>query len=539
MMDSASVVDLCETIFHPKKLVAIALCGPHACECASTHDPLDILVVAEPLPTGVRFRKLKVGGLTVCFLAVGKPLFESDVRRAMLGDTATVKLLTPYRALRGREYLREMEVKFKCRRILETLNDLAAEYPETVVELLIDPRYFPLRDARLLSKTYPPLRGLFSRVFRSDMGLKMTLRGYLEALRVVEKKGLVEFVDGAVRPTRKLVSKATARLRSPSFVRLFDRAFKNIVVRGFTGQVSLMDLSSEIVKAFKSLPSGGPEPLEDPNRYITLPTGEVTTVEEEVRKVLEEGVSPPSSMTGIGGILNVVYLADVRTDGVKRVVVKKFQDWYGFKWFPIALWTAGVRSFALRGSSRLDREYSMTILLRRHGIPVPNVIHVDLERKALVKEYVEGETLSAYIREFFKGSAEDLGGLIPQTADIMARAHSIDVTLGDCKPDNFLVSRERRVFFVDLEQASKGGERAWDVAEFLYFSCHHAPPTTPPERVSKFARFFARSYLEAGGDLKALRRAAGIRFLRPFTILALPHFLVTASKACLEVCECG
>ena len=181
----------------------------------------------------------------------------------------------------------------------------------------------------------------------------------------------------------------------------------------------------------------------------------------------------------------------------------------------------------------------MTILLKRHGIPVPDVIHVDLERKALVKEYIDGEPLSAYIKEFFKGSDDNPRTYISQAAEIIAKAHSINVTLGDCKPDNFVVSRDYRVFFVDLEQASKGGERAWDVAEFLYFSCHHAHPTTPLERVSEFVRVFAKSYLSSGGDVKALRKAAGVRFLRPFTILAMPHFLVVVSKTCLEVCGGG
>ena len=539
MMDSTSIVDLCKTILPSTNIKAIAVCGPHACGCASKNDPLDLLVVAEAFPAGVRFRKLKTGSLNVAFLAVSRPLFELDVSRALLGETVTVRVLMPYKPLSGFGYLREMEVKFKRRRVLEALTDLAVEYPETTTELMIHPKYFPLRDVKLLSMTYPPLKGVFSRILKSDRGLEAMVSGYVEALKEVESKGLVEFVGEAVRPTKKLVSGVSARLRSPSFVRLFDRAFKTLVVRGFTGEVSLMDLATEIMKGFTHLSPTDQDAVEDPNKYLILPTGRMPTVEEEVRRVVEEGVSIPTSLRGIGGILNAVYMANVRTDGVKHVVVKRFQDWYGFKWFPVALWTSGVRSFALRGSSRLDREYSMTMLLRKYGIPVPDVIHVDLERKALVKEYIDGEPLPVYIKEFFKGSDNPSRSFVSQAAEIIAKAHSINVTLGDCKPDNFVVSRDRRVFFVDLEQASRGGERAWDVAEFLYFSCHHAPPTTPLERVSEFVRVFADSYLGHGGDLKVLRKAAGVRFLRPFTVLALPHFLVAVSRTCLEVCGRG
>ena len=85
---------------------------------------------------------------------------------------------------------------------------------------------------------------------------------------------------------------------------------------------------------------------------------------------------------------------------------------------------------------------------------------------------------------------------------------------------------------LDLEQASRSGNKTWDVAEFLYFSGHYSPAMSPTTPAIIIAKSFIEGYLEAGGDVITVKRAASPRYTKVFTVFTPPHILLAISNVC-------
>ena len=64
------------------------------------------------------------------------------------------------------------------------------------------------------------------------------------------------------------------------------------------------------------------------------------------------------------------------------------------------------------------------------------------------------------------------------SAKLFAHVHAHDVSLGDTKPDNVLIKKDGTIFLIDFEQATKDGDKAWDIAVFLYYCGHYLQPFT-------------------------------------------------------------
>jgi hypothetical protein len=91
---------------------------------------------------------------------------------------------------------------------------------------------------------------------------------------------------------------------------------------------------------------------------------------------------------------------------------------------------------------------------------------------------------------------------------------------------------EKGIFLLDLEQASRKGNKTWDVAEFLYFSGHYSPAMSPTTPAIIIAKSFIEGYLQAGGDKKTVIRAASPRYTKVFAVFTSPHILLAMSNIC-------
>jgi tRNA A-37 threonylcarbamoyl transferase component Bud32 len=259
------------------------------------------------------------------------------------------------------------------------------------------------------------------------------------------------------------------------------------------------------------------------------------TIEDFVRKTVPDGKALDIKIEEMGGVLNDVYLLRIRGNGgEQKVVVKKFRDWSDFKWFPLALWTLGTKAFAVLGRSRLEREYAINQFLHSRGFPVPRVLHVSLQQRMILEEFVEGEKMVEIIKRIIssKEKAREEIALVKETGRKIAEAHRLGVVLGDCKPENIVVTKDGKTFFVDLEQASRDENQAWDVAEFLYYSGHYISPlsSTKPARI--IAKNFVEGYLEAGGRKETVKKAGSARYVKVFSVFTPPHVIMTISNLC-------
>jgi tRNA A-37 threonylcarbamoyl transferase component Bud32 len=213
--------------------------------------------------------------------------------------------------------------------------------------------------------------------------------------------------------------------------------------------------------------------------------------------------------------------------------VKKFEDWFGFKWFPLALWTLGTKTFTVLGRSRQEKEYAINQFLRGQGFAVPEILHVSYKERLIFKEFIEGESLVEIVKQIISSTkkASELA-IVREVGRKIAESHKLGVSLGDCKPENIIVARDGKIFFVDLEQASRDGNHAWDIAEFLYYSGHYASPISPADPAELIATEFIEGYLEAGGKKESVKKAGSPRYTKVFSVFTAPHFILAISNVC-------
>jgi len=505
---------------------------------------LDILAIWENYPIGIRVYRRKRGEMSLFVLAVDKGLFERDVEEAFLGDVIAAWLLAPYEELVGSGYLWKHEVLFKRRKVEEAMTRLALEYPHLSLELLIEPNYFLFEPLCKITQIYPPITSIYID-FEGEShenAVEASMVGYGEVFREIVQEGKLHFRDGYLLLDRDFIEEAKKhRFRAINFLKMVDKSLRPYLIRVFSKVAELLSFYPEV--EVQSLIEGEPRRIKDPKTFLHLSTtlgivslSEATGIEDFIKRMEPLGKVSDVKLEPCGGVLNDVYLLRFgRGDMEEKALVKKYQNWVGFKWFPLALWTLGTQNFSVLGRSRLEREYAISSLLQRQGCPVPSVYHVNLNRLILIREFVEGENLVDTVRDvLLKGESFEGAGRLRSLGGLVAQVHSLGVTIGDCKPENFIASSSEKIYIIDLEQGADKGNPVWDLAELLYYSGHYASISTNLEYVSDLAKMFTKGYLEGGGDPKKVAAIGGIQYTKVFSLFTLPQVIYTISKTCRE-----
>ena len=255
------------------------------------------------------------------------------------------------------------------------------------------------------------------------------------------------------------------------------------------------------------------------------------------RKVLSAGKDSRLEIKEIGGVLNDVYLIKNISDGVEsKAVVKQFKDWSSFKWFPLTLWAVGTRTFAVLGRSRLERECVISRILLSEGFSVPEILYVSHSERLVFMEYVEGESLDKFMKRIANlktaSEAEEDLKTIMRVGEIFAKVHALDISLGDTKPENVMVGKRGEIYLVDLEQASRNGDKVWDVAEFLYYTGHYFSPFSGKRMAEVIVKSFIGGYLKAGGNASVVKKAGDPKYTRVFSVFTSPLIMFAISGIC-------
>ena len=179
----------------------------------------------------------------------------------------------------------------------------------------------------------------------------------------------------------------------------------------------------------------------------------------------------------------------------------------------------------------------MNELLRSKGFNVPVLLHVSNAQRLVFMEYIDGEGLHQTVKRIAASKKNDNieGELtrITEAGEILARVHSNGITLGDTKPENMLVRADGSIFLIDFEQATQKGDRAWDVAVFLYYSGHYIQPFNDGNvKAESLTRAFTKGYLKGGGDVADIRKAGASRYMRIFSIWTMWGIILAISNVC-------
>jgi len=546
------LLNLCNDLAGNSRIVAAGLYGPLVSGYGDEKSDVNILLVLSGFGSRLKTYKKSIGERDAFVLAVDQGAFQKDVSAGWLGEIAADKLLIPYEPLVNSDYLWRQEVAMKRRVVWELLESIVLEFPELSHELSIKLEYFMYETQMQQSKLFPPIAYRFLNMLRNDLkekNVESMMRGYMKALEELSQEKWITLTNEFVKVAPKFVNAIKSqKIRIPIFLRSVQRAALLHIFNALPKMMTPLNVDEELysrthadVEERENLALQ----LEDSKNYLLMPTplgpvplSDATTIEKFVRKSVPSVAALSVETRPIGGVLNSVYqLTLKRNQHERKIVVKKFKDWTGFKWFPLTLWSLGTKSFAVLGKSRLEREYAINQYLQSKGLTVPKILYISPKQSLIFQEFVEGENLAETIKKIVtaKDKVQQELELVREAGRKIAEAHGLGVGLGDCKPENIIVTREGKLCFVDLEQASRDGNQEWDVAEFLYYSGHYVSPLALTDKIVLVTKTFLEGYIEGGGNPETIKKAASPRYTKVFSIFTQPHVILVISNLCRKM----
>lgn len=516
--------------------------GPAVYAKPGSYTGQDILVICEEYAHALRTHRRIANGNETRYLVVERNLLESDVRKGALGDFLTEAFLYPHRPIANPVYLEDLATEAKTRTIEEEAKELIVEYGEMCRGLVAEPEFFGLSRMRKRARVFLPSMEQYLRFLESPVREQN-----LAALRVSFKKAMltlqndvIELHEDQVTLPDSIIDKWLAKRSSEQVVdilRQSRRAFYSYLTRGRAIYPDVDLLARELYTPIRVGLAGevlGKEP-EDPKNHLYLRTaGGLASLNE--RSSLEDIVSKLRSgstitVSPLAGVLNEVFLV---TAGKERYVAKKFTDWHGFKWFTLNLVSFGSKYFAVSGKARMRNEYGVNRYLARKGVSVPEILRVSLKEGILLEDYIPGTPLVDIVIQSVTQSAlsKSQYQLAESLGETLAQIHHIGVSIGDSKPENFIAS-DGKLFVVDLEQAGKREDYAWDIAELLFYAGHYSASPTLTRGLNEIVQAFIEGYLRKGDALE-LKRAAGVRYVKVFSLWTAAPIIMGISKLLRE-----
>lgn len=175
-----------------------------------------------------------------------------------------------------------------------------------------------------------------------------------------------------------------------------------------------------------------------------------------------------------GGVSNAGYIWRCRTQEGKESLyfVKVFLP-IGTLWAKLLPAVSPFpRIEAVRVADRLGADLFARARLERAGVAVPDCIAADHRQGILVSEFLDGRMVHDVLADIQRTGffMKDDRLLLWQCGDGLGRIHEAGFSLIDAQPANCMwVPERRRVYFLDMEYATRKDERNWDLTLFLAF----------------------------------------------------------------------
>ncbi len=522
--ERSTLQDVASSMVAPTKIAAVCAYGSRVAGYARSDSDYDIIVVARNYREGVRYRYVDKP-VPASALIVDVGLLEQDARASTLGEFVVGRFLNVYEPISNDGFFNRIEHEYKRRVILEALLELSSDYGDFCRHLLVPFSYFLFDKLKKRSVIYPPALYSYVQTYSCSLGIEnraISTQGFREAARSLSARGLFGLEEEGVRVFPEKM-RGDAFTKVQSLFSLTTRGVAQYAVHGYAGRVGLSVFRKEAqskLRRMREKPEPLPE-LERPRVLLRLEEGVVISdpsrLEKELANILgfaefaikERLLGDPYSTTRV-----LTFTGGGRE---ASIVLKNFSDVRSLKWALLGVWAAAANRFSMTPLARLEREYAVTRALRTSGVMVPAIIAVSPDIRVLAKEFVEGSTLSRVIDEYSRGDGDGLAS-VAEYGRLMAEVHGAGYTLGDAKASNVIVS-PRGLFLTDLEQADTGGDKAWDMAEFIFYTAKLSNREKAMERV-------ARAFLEAyalKGDKEVIARASNAKYLRPFQPFILPR----------------
>ncbi len=518
-----SIRGIAESLVKPASIAATCAYGSKVAGYARPDSDYDVLVVAKRFRQGVRYRYLE-SPVAASALIVDEGLLHQDARTSALGEFVIGRFLNVYEPISNPGLFQEVELEYKKRVLVEALLELSSDYGDFCRHFVVPYDYFLFDKLRKRSVVYPPALYSYVQTYTCRLGSEnraASADGFRAAAAQLSQRGFFEIEPGGVRIVPKKV-KGDAFTKVQSLFALTTRGVTQYAVHGYAGRVGFAVFRKEAqskLRRMREKPEPLPE-LERPRILLRLEEGVVIPDASSLEKDLAHLLGYSSYSTSekqIGEAYATTRVIVFRGEGRESsLVLKNFSDVRSLKWALLGVWAAAANKFSMTPLARLEREYAMTRILRSKGVLVPGIVAVTPGERMLVKELVEGPTLSKVIDDLFKGGEEGLQK-VADYGRLMAKVHSAGFALGDAKASNVIIA-PGGLYLTDLEQADPRGDKAWDLAEFVYYT---AKLSTKEPVMNQIAKAFLDAYAK-DGDREALSKASSAKYLRPFQPFLLP-----------------
>jgi len=445
-------------------------------------------------------------------------LLEDDVSDSTIGEMIAVKLLLPHEVIAGEEELRRLKTTYAKNIVRQVLKSLIAERKLASLQLVIKPEYFLFEKLRRLSGVSLPIREEIARLlknmqeplasrFNEAMGIFRQAAEELVGEGILSSDGqFLTITENAINQTKMLTSikveKIEERIKKlvarPARITAVIKLFMDNIMRNVNFPAMVQSLM-----------------LPDPNEYIYLRTGVGLQPLNEQYDIVDFAKrfygDAEFKVRKIGKALNSTYQLTIRTKEDKEIVffVKKYLNWTDIKWIIARVWALGVRNFSLMADTRMANEIYFINLLREIGFNTAEIIHVNWRGHTIYQRFITGKTLlDAWIE-----NSDNKEKIAYGVGKLLSEIHSHNIVIGDCKPENFIIEeKNNQMYVIDLEQASKKGDKTWDITELIFYSGHYLESRTSAE----MAENIVRGYLEKG-DYEVVRKALKPKYLRVLT----------------------
>jgi len=501
-----------------------------------------------------------LNGQNVIISIVDQWIFERDIDRGFLGEALASKLIFPYLSLKGEHYLYNQELLLKKRLILESIENLSIGYPELIYHMQIKPQFF-LYDILLKRlRIFPLLAYEMSDILENNTlkNEEHELKSYHQVLLQLDADKLITYTNNYVLVSKEFALqsqkpkvwltntiKHAPRALFSSFFGIFPKIL-NLTIQNTQAFLKTQKLNLPLLLQTNLNPNCY---TIDPQKYIFVPTskGSVSLADKInsfkfAQKMFPNEKPENITVTAIGGVLNDIYLIKAQVNNTEhKVIVKRFKDWSGFKWFPLTLWSFGARAFTVSGKARLAKECATSEFLRLRGFNVPKILYVSNPERLVFMEFIEGEDLSRSIKRLdaepqrAKNSPELAH--IETVGKLFAKLHHYGMTLGDTKPENVMINKNGAIYLLDFEQATQDGDKTWDIAEFLYYAGHYLHPLPNNGIAEIITNTFIKGYLQGGGELNTIKKAKSPKYTRVFSIFTMPPIMLTITNTITKTKE--
>lgn len=512
-----------ESLVKPASVAAVCAYGSKVAGYARPDSDYDIIVVARKFGEGVRYRYIETP-VAASALIVDEGLLGQDARTSSLGEFVVGRFLNVYEPISNAELFRGVEVEYKKRVLVEALLELSSDYGDFSGHFVVPFDYFLFDKLKKRSAVYPPALYSYVQTYNCSLGKEnraLSAEGFKLAAEQLSPRGFFTMEPDGVRLIPEKV-RGDAFTKVQSLFALTTRGVTQYAVHGYAGRVGLSVFRKEAQSKLRRMREK-PEPLPElvrPRILLKLEEGVVIPEGSNLESVLARLLGYGGYSTRerqIGEAYSTTRVITFRGEGRESsLVLKNFSDVRSLKWALLGLWASAANKFSMSPLARLEREYAMTRTLRSSGALIPKIVAVAPGERVLVKEFIEGPTLSKVIDDLFKGGSQGLQS-VAAYGSLMAKVHSAGYALGDAKASNVVVTPEG-LYLTDLEQADGNGDRAWDLAEFVYYT---AKLSTKESAMRKIAGAFLDAYAK-DGDKGTLSKAGNAKYLRPFQPFLLP-----------------